>query len=254
MAFDINLLLNAAKVIANFIPQPKPPRTDFSALRASLPDYGSLSYFSPSPTPPGQVAIIDAKPIQIEISKPKEVATSCMACSRSHLTTIAGALDEALRFARTDGVQSPEVMKRIDMAEREVNIMERIDLSPDAIQNSPQAEQDFVRPFMPRIRELRQNIGQITSVDQLEKTAADANTVSRDFKVAQMTISEPAAQEKEPAPENDRVKIMENRLRRLQESGVNLNPVVELARKVQKGEISLEDARQKVRELLPEEA
>jgi hypothetical protein len=251
MGIDVNGLVQVVNVLAKFLPSPKPPRADYSPLYQALPDYTKLSIFNtPSSLPlTAPVRVIDASPVEVER---KEVATSCLACSRSHLTTIAGALDESLRFARDEGVTSPEVLKRIDTAEREINIMERIDLSPDAIQNSPAEEQEFVRPFLPKIRELRQNIGQIRSVGQLEKAAADAIEVSRDFKSAQMRMGAVPIEESEPT-ETDRVKAMETRLRKLQANGVNLNPVIQLAHAVKRGEISLEEAREKVKALLPEE-
>ena len=255
MPFDMKSLVQVINIVAKLIPPPQRPKPDYESLYQSIPDYSKLLAVSPSPAMtlpegPAPVTVVDAKPISVE---KKAVATSCMSCSRSHLTTIAGALDEALRFARSDGMASPEVLRRIDDAEREVVIMERIDLSPEAIQNSPQEEQDFIRPFMNKIRELRQNIGQIRSVDQLEKTAANAITVSREFKTAQMglgTQEEPAVVE----PDEDRVKAMETRLRQYQANGVNLNPVIQLAQQVKAGTISIEEAREKVRQLLPEEA
>jgi hypothetical protein len=252
MAFDLNVLIQVANVLSRFIPQPKPPRTDYTTLIEAMPRYSALPQLqAPTPLPESHAPLVTT-PVEVTST---DVATSCLACSRSHLTTIAGALDEALRFARDEGVTSSEVLKRIDIAEREINIMERIDLSPDAIANSPEEEQEFVRPFMPKIRELRQNIGQIRSVDKLEETAAEANTVSREFKIAQMGMEPSETVEssaREVGPE-DRVKVMENRLRKMQENGVNLNPVIELAHQVQNGEISLEEAKERVRELLPEE-
>jgi hypothetical protein len=263
MGLNISGIVQIINVLAKFIPPPSAPKADYSELMKALPDYskmlpaGAPVVFQEGPRPSAnpQVLTIDASPKKVER---KEVATSCLACSRSHLTTVAGALDEAMRFARKEGVSSPEVIERIDTAEREINIMERLDLSPEKIQNSPKEEQDFIRPFMNTIRELRQNIGLIRSVDQLEKVAADANVVSREFKSAQMNldggkdiVEAPHYEVKEP--EDDHVKVMEARLRRMQANGVNLNPVIQLAKDVQAGRISLEDAREKVRQLLPEE-
>lgn len=258
MAFDVNVLIQAANVLSKFIPQSKPPRPDYSTLYDGMPRYGELPQLQAStPIPETPIPAVST-PVEVERT---DVSTSCLACSRSHLTTASGALDEAMRFAREEGVASPEVMKRIDAAEREINIMERIDLSPDAIKNSPPEEQDFIEPFMPKIRSLRQNIGQIRSVDDLESAAAEAIEVSRKFKEEQMrqgieVPGEEAAEVKvvaEPEPEVDQVKAMEDRLRKMQADGVNLNPVIDLARKVQRGEISVEDARDEVRRLLPEE-
>ena len=53
-------------------------------------------------------------------------ATGCLDCSRSHLSAVSGSLAEALRFARKDGVEHPEVQRRISLAEDELTMMERI--------------------------------------------------------------------------------------------------------------------------------
>jgi len=258
MAISLNGVLQVIQVLTKLIPPPKAPVIDYSLLRQSTPDYSKLFIV---PAPPLSLPECPNPVITADTAGEKKgVATSCMACSRSHLTTISGALDEALRFARKDGVDSDESMRRIDAAEREINIMERIDLSPESIQNSPREEQEFIEPFMQKIRELRQNIGQIKSVQELERTAAQAIEVSREFKQALMRMEKPSivkateyhiSSVEEPVPDDDKIKSMEAYLRRLQANGVNLNPVIQLAKRVKRGEISLEKAREEVRTLLP---
>jgi len=153
------------------------------------------------------------------------VATACLSCSRSHLSTVSGALTEGLRFARGDpaGIMHPEVQRRIMLSEDEINIMERIDLAPDALAASPPEERTVAEEYLPRIRTLRQDIGNITSVEQLQETAAEASVLGQEF-----------------------------RLRILQLQGTDLNPIVELAKKVEAGEITMEEAKERVKELLPE--
>jgi hypothetical protein len=175
--------------------------------------------------PPVVIDIPGAPVPELPSGEKKVVATSCIACSRSHLATIAGALDESLRFAREEGVTHPEVLKRLDIAEREVTMMERIDLSPESILNSPQKEQDLARGFLPKIRKLRQDIGQISNVDQLEQAASESSILTHEF-----------------------------RLRQMEMAGANLNPIIALAKAVEKGEITMEEARAKVKEYLPQEA
>lgn len=101
--------------------------------------------------------------------------------------------------------------------------MERIDLSPEAILNSPEKDQELARYFLPKIRVLRQDIGQIADVPGLEKAAAEASVLSQEF-----------------------------RLKRMQAAGVNLNPIMALAKAVQDGTMTVEEARAKVKEFLPE--
>jgi hypothetical protein len=138
--------------------------------------------------------------------------------------TIAGALDEGLRFAREGGIMHPEAIRRISLADKEVNIMERVDLSPEAIQNSPAKDQELARYFMPKIRQLRQNIGNITTAEEMEKVAAESSVLAQEF-----------------------------RLRQMQSKGADLSPIMELAKKVQAGELTMEEAREQVKQYLPKE-
>src|SRR3990167_7169270 len=44
-------------------------------------------------------------------------------CSRDHWSTVVASLNEAMRFARSDGINHPEVQRRIELASDELNIM-----------------------------------------------------------------------------------------------------------------------------------
>lgn len=236
----LTLGVTAFKMLASLIPPEKPPGTDYDELRNIYNEHfdKKLQIFGMGPPSEQQsVNIIDVKPVTVElppVPAPRAlppgkltgtgapVATSCIACSSSHVATVAGALGEAMRFARENGIMHPEVIKRLDAADQEITIMERIDLSADAVRNSPPRDQELAKYFLPKIRELRQNLGNVASVDDLEKTAADASILSHEF-----------------------------RLKRMEQNGVDLNPIVALAQKVQAGEISIEEARAQVRKYLP---
>lgn len=237
------IVLKVVEILPNFLPRPKPPTVDYSELIASLPkvQYPDVHLSNPGEIKLDEISIpqIDVpppsgEPMEIETAIPVEkgdtrgevVSTACLSCSRSHLSTVNGALGEATRFARGDpqGIYHPEAQRRINIAEDEINIMERIDLSPDALASSPAEEREVAEEYLPRIRVLRQEIGNIASFDALEKVAADASMLSQEF-----------------------------RLRHLQIKGVDLNPVVELAQKVQRGELSMEAARAQLKDLLPED-
>ena len=244
MAIDITaVILKVVEIIPNFIPRPKPPKTDYSEIIAAVPKitYPAIDLSGayelktdeiPIPTIIGKPTTGEA-PIEIETAIPIEksdsrgevVSTACLACSRSHLATIAGGLGEAVRFARGDpqGVAHPQAIMRIQKAEEEINILERIDLSPEALLASPPEERSVAEEYLPRIRVLRQGIGDIGTFDDLEKVAADASMLGQEF-----------------------------RLRHLQLKGVDLNPVVELAQKVQRGELTMVEARAQLKGLLPE--
>ena len=237
------IILKVVEILPNFITRPKPPVSDYSKLIEAVPkitypaaDFSSLYELKtdkipiPSidmPTTGGAPREIEtAIPVKQNGSRGEVVGTACLSCSRSHLSTVSGSLGEAIRFARGDpnGILHPEAQRRILLAEDEMNIMERIDLSADALASSPPEEKRVAEEYLPRIRVLRQEIGDIDSFDKLEKVAGDANILSQEF-----------------------------RLRHLQIKGVDLNPVVELAQKVQRGELSITEARAQLKKLLPEE-
>jgi len=179
--------------------------------------------------PPVHIDVAEQKPPSSSPQLPeqatsRDVATACISCSRSHLATVTGALGEAIRFAREGGIADPEVIKRIELAENEITIMERVDLSPASIKASPPEEQKMANDFLPRIRTLRQNIGNIMSVGNLEDTASEAEILGREF-----------------------------RLRHLEIKGVDVQGVMSLAKKVNNNEMTLEEAQEKIRKYLPNE-
>jgi len=101
------------------------------------------------------------------------VDTSCIACARAHLLAVKGMLNEALRFAREDGVAHPEVITRLDSSGEELVMLERFDWTPEKIQNSPVDEQEIVREALPKVRRLRQQVlNGINSSSDLETAAS----------------------------------------------------------------------------------
>lgn len=102
--------------------------------------------------------------------------------------------------------------------------MERIDLSPESLMASPPEERAVAEEYLPRIRVLRQGIGDIGSFEDLEKVAADASMLGQEF-----------------------------RLRHLQLKGVDLSPVVALAQRVQRGELTMQQAKAQLKDILPKE-
>ncbi|KKN52925.1 hypothetical protein LCGC14_0607260, partial [marine sediment metagenome] len=132
------IILKVVEVLPNFLPRPKPPVTDYSEIIAALPhvQYPSIQSVTldelitkeiPIPQidtqPPGgePLEIETAVPVGKSGSRMEAVSTACLSCSRSHLSTVSGALGEAVRFARGDsqGVSHPEAHRRIMIAEDE---------------------------------------------------------------------------------------------------------------------------------------
>jgi hypothetical protein len=150
----------------------------------------------------------------VEASVETDVSTGCLPCARAHLSTIAGTLKEALRFAREGGITHPEVQSRLQTAEEDVTIIERHDWTPEKILRSPKEEQELMRGFIQRLRELRQQIITIDSVEDLEETAARAGELATDLRLAVLRLK-----------------------------GIDTGRIIDLAQKVQAGEITMEEAK-----------
>jgi hypothetical protein len=142
----------------------------------------------------------------------------CAECVKDHFSTVAGALTEAMRFARKEGIWHPEVQGRLSIAEDEFNIMERIDASPEALARAEPWKADLVRRFLPIARDLRTRINAVDSVEKLEEVAALAQRAKVDYRAAWLKAR--------GAPER----------------------LVELAARVAKGEVTREEAMKEVGE------
>jgi len=108
-------------------------------------------------------------------------ATACLSCCRDHWSTISGALSEGLRFARSDGMTSKDVQGRIGLALDEHNMMERIDLAPQALARLTGKERELALWALKNSRDLRHQIGEIRTVDDMEKAAAQAARLREEF-------------------------------------------------------------------------
>ncbi len=85
------------------------------------------------------------------------------------ITVASGSLKEAMRFARADGVQHPEVQLRMARTEELVNALERVNFSPERLKSLPPEEQARVKAVLPKLREARQDlINNVRNADDLE--------------------------------------------------------------------------------------
>ncbi|MDP2872752.1 MAG: hypothetical protein Q8P31_09470, partial [Bacillota bacterium] len=151
-----------------------------------------------------------------------EIGVGCLPCARAHFSTLSGILKEALRFAREDpalGIMHPEVQSRLLTAEEEVNNVERHDWTPEKILNSPPVEREVIHDMLQPLRTLRQDVHDIDSVDKLEKAAADAGKLATDL-----------------------------RIQVLKTKGIDTGRILDYATKIQNGEMSLDEAKQKLRD------
>lgn len=126
-------------------------------------------YAQESPeSPPSSESSIAAPPIT---EKATGTATGCVPCSIGHLGTCSGLLNEAMRFARNDGVESDEVISRVNICLDELNALERVDLRPEMIHGLPPWERALAEQALSLSRAIRHDLEQIPSVSGLEGIA-----------------------------------------------------------------------------------
>lgn len=131
-----------------------------------------------------------SQPLPTASPAPEVAATSqvegkgkgCLPCSADHLSTVAGALSEALRFARGGTMEHPEVMSRLAQCFDELNIMERIDAAPEVVAALPEEERELMQGTLVASRGLRHILSDVKSLQDLERAAAEAQRQSRDFR------------------------------------------------------------------------
>ncbi len=116
-----------------------------------------------------------AKPPRIE-----EIATACVPCALGHIATSTGLLNEAVRFKK-EGITSNEIADRIAKVLEEQNTLERVDLTPEKIQNLPDWERDLAEEALQQSRSLRHRLETIKSIEELEAAAADTEGYYREL-------------------------------------------------------------------------
>lgn len=138
----------------------------------------------PQPTPAvatGESAQRQAQPTVHESGSSEEnVATACVPCTLGHFSTTSGLLKEALRF-KDKGVQSEEVADRIGQSLEELNALERIDLSADKLRSAPEWERPMAEEALQNSRALRHKLENISSMNELENAANEANDYYRNL-------------------------------------------------------------------------
>jgi len=138
--------------------------------------------------PPKRAVIIEHLPATV-IEEPEEVreATTeegkassieagCVPCSLGHLSICSGGINEAMRFARSGGMDSNEVIDRVSHCLQELNTLEREDLTPEMIISLPPWEKELAVEALETSRATRHLLEGITTVGELEKAAAKTQT------------------------------------------------------------------------------
>jgi hypothetical protein len=113
--------------------------------------------------------------------KATSIASGCVPCSIGHLSTCSGLLNEAMRFARKDGVQSEEVINRVNMCLDELCALERVDLRPEMIHDLPDWEKSLAEKALDLSRSLRHDLEEISDTSTLEGISARTQTTRQEI-------------------------------------------------------------------------
>jgi len=105
----------------------------------------------------------------------EDIATACVPCGVGHFAGAAKLLNEAFRF-RDDGIESNQVLDDIAGAIGELNAMERVDLTPERLQRTPDWERAIADEALRESRKLRHRLEGISSMEEIEKAAADTES------------------------------------------------------------------------------
>ena len=90
---------------------------------------------------------------------------------------------EAIRFARATGLADPEVVKRISMAEDELNAFERVDAAPDKVAALPEKERRIITAMTQDSRNIRHRLSDLQSPDDLLQLAADVKKMREKYRL-----------------------------------------------------------------------
>ena len=121
---------------------------------------------------------------------------ACLPCSVDHFMSFSGFIDEASRMSKP--IDDNETLKRLGLARRELNTMERVDLTDSAIKKMNKKEQRLARYVKKKSAELRhmmtpRNLKGISDLNDLSAKATDIyNDVwARAWKLAKGPVSCP---------------------------------------------------------------
>lgn len=113
--------------------------------------------------------------------KAKSVEAGCVPCAIGHMGTCTGLLNEAIRFAKKDGVGVTAVIDRVNICLDELNAMERIDLRPELIVNLSVWEKELANKALQVSRVTRHGLEAGFNVNELESVAASMQSNRQDI-------------------------------------------------------------------------
>ena len=141
----------------------------------------SIDSKKPSETPTEVSMVTDTVNPPINATKARAIATGCVPCAIGHFGTCTGLLNEAMRFAKKDGIISDEVLDRVSMCLDELNAMERVDLRSELIVDLPVWEKELANKALTGSRDLRHSLEGLSDVDDLERVVATTQTKKNDI-------------------------------------------------------------------------
>jgi|GEM_PF-3019515 len=116
------------------------------------------------------------------------------------VTVIQGNLKEAQRFAREDGPDHPEVLKRVADAQEQLDVLERHTLRPEALAGLPPEQRQAVEAMLPTLRRIRQGTHQtadgrpVLSVGDIDQVTAGTGQVLTQLRVLRAVQGQGAGQ------------------------------------------------------------
>jgi hypothetical protein len=156
-------------------------RDELARLRTSLQETTAAFEAAVGSRTPGPVPTAEAVPTVADV--------------RDTVVRMSASLKEALRFAREDGLDHPEVQQRLRDVQawgQSLPALERFDLAPERLAQLPPAEQARWRAALPHLRRARQAVvNPVTSVADLEAAAATLGAAAAGFQTA--TLAAPAS-------------------------------------------------------------
>ena len=115
----------------------------------------------------------------VAVGTPQATNLDVVGALRDHMVHVSANYKEALRFAREDGMDHPEVQSRMDDAAQRIADMERFWLTPDRLATLPPDQRKEVEALLPKFRRFRQHALNFTiTPDDLAVTSEDAGKLA----------------------------------------------------------------------------
>ena len=146
-----------------------------------------------------------------EKGKASSIESGCVPCSLGHLSICSGVINEAMRFGRSDGMDSNEVIDRVSHCIQELNALEREDLTSEMIIDLPPWEKEIAVEALETRRATRHLLERIISIDELEKVAAKTQTAYT--QISRKWFKERVAR----MPQEEKAKLTEKAIEKLEE-------------------------------------